>query len=697
MLDRLRYRIGSAIIGKAATTFGLASIGLSKNTGAAFGTGIESAYSNSWVAYSCIRRIAQDIAGLPTVVRSDPVDPESVVSDSHPLVQLINNPNDLFSKNEFIQWIVTMLNLRGSFFIVLNDPLQPTELVQYTDPLYWRPVKEGKDLVGWEYRYASDHIVATTFDVVNHRLINPSDPLTGQSPLQAAATAYQIDMGASTLQADIVARGGERTIMYESSQHLTDPQQAQALAVLRGRRAQNKVGKDVILPPGLKPVSPDFLEEDKKILESQKMQPDKICAVYGLAKSLLGLEDIDKYATFLGRERVYWRNTILPMIRGIESSFDKIFANTVSGSFAGFIRFDLSNVEALREDTETRFKIAGQAHKDGVPWTELNRRFALGLDMDAIPGGDAVLVNSTLAPIEEVIREWKNPAVERAAGEAERKDAMASPADQLTKAELTNELIIRRATDPRNLIRRQLRILRLEKQMRTEWKKLIGGAMKKAERRAGDLDYLRKLKKETVPKMADLAGEFHVKAAEIGALSIVELIEGKIADQDEAMFQKAKSLRPEIRDWLKDRRGLVTEMGEALFNDVLDNVQRVIDADGGQTDLLETIRGRFHSGNGGINKAVTVARTEIGSAVNNARFVEMKAQGFEQHQWLTAADELVRGGGDDEFDHASCDGQVRKIGQKFSCGLEFPMEPGGAPGNVINCRCETIPFVKGGR
>jgi uncharacterized protein with gpF-like domain len=111
--------------------------------------------------------------------------------------------------------------------------------------------------------------------------------------------------------------------------------------------------------------------------------------------------------------------------------------------------------------------------------------------------------------------------------------------------------------------------------------------------------------------------------------------------------------------------------------------------------LVALVADRFASGPGGMNRAVTIARTEIGSAYCVARDAEMRGQGFTKHMWQTASDERVRDGSEPgEFDHSKCDGEVRDVGEAFSCGLAFPMAPGGEAANVINCRCDTIPIVE---
>ena len=58
-------------------------------------------------------------------------------------------------------------------------------------------------------------------------------------------------------------------------------------------------------------------------------------------------------------------------------------------------------------------------------------------------------------------------------------------------------------------------------------------------------------------------------------------------------------------------------------------------------------------------------------------------------EWIAAQDERVR------FDHSQADGQIVKFEELFLVGgerLEYPGDPRGSAGNVINCRCSTAPI-----
>jgi hypothetical protein len=86
-------------------------------------------------------------------------------------------------------------------------------------------------------------------------------------------------------------------------------------------------------------------------------------------------------------------------------------------------------------------------------------------------------------------------------------------------------------------------------------------------------------------------------------------------------------------------------------------------------------------------RSVTIARTEVISAYNGAgmKGAEMLPRDVVAGaEWISTRDARTRDA------HASADGQVRMIGEPFEVAgdsLEFPGDPSGRSGNVINCRC----------
>ena len=725
-------RISLAVDKVATTTFGLNHLFM---TGQPLpsASGTEGAYDNSWVAYSCIKRLATDAAGVPIKVLSDADDMDSEVPDTHPLANLIKYPSPHFSQSEMVQWLVTWLNLRGEFFITFDDSLNPGEMLFWSDPKDWRENMAAGRVESWTWKQDGSMWSAPAMSVLQHRYINPANPWRGQSPLSAAAKAYSIDTGADALQEDVIRRGGERSVLYKAKDDLQAHQREQALSQLRARRQLNgTIGKDVLLPNGVDVIDPRFIEDDLSILDSQKLQPEKICAVYGLSRSLLGIEAIDQFATFKSRVKVYFTQTMIPMLTGIEGSFDRFLFRNMTSKWRGYVRFDLSKVDALAEDMAEKFTAAAAAHAAGLPWTVCNERFDLGLDTDAIPGAETVLVSAALVPIESVIDAWENPpapepvppqlappedpeddpedappaepqtpppAAPAKSGSADTRKAAAPPEVAARQAEVT-----KRATDSRSNLQRQVRMLRAEKAMQSEWRKAMATGSRKVAAAIADVGDASQVEFAVrhgmtglSERMVAIASKYHETAVKEGARAMVEIASGKMSDSEVEIWKARAPWRPEVAAFIDNRKNLIKGMiDEDLFGDVVAAAKDAVVAGTESSALVELVAQRFMHGPGGTTRAVTIARTEVGSAYSIARHEEMKGQGFERHQWLTAGDELVRDGSEPgEFDHAKCEGEVRPVGDPFSCGLTYPMEAGGAAGNVINCRCETIPLVAG--
>jgi len=89
--------------------------------------------------------------------------------------------------------------------------------------------------------------------------------------------------------------------------------------------------------------------------------------------------------------------------------------------------------------------------------------------------------------------------------------------------------------------------------------------------------------------------------------------------------------------------------------------------------------------------ATTVARTEVGSAMSEARFKEFKKDGVEYNLW-SVADITAR----TSHQQAAAGGAV-KLGDIFNpTDCRYPLDNFGPPGEVINCRCVLIPTTRTG-
>lgn len=680
----------------------IAFTGIGAGSGSA--QGVDDAYSSSWIAYACIVKQARDIAGAPLLLLRDPMDNDSAVPGTDRLAKLINKPHPSITSTQLIEYMVTMLRLRGACFLDFDQPVNPTRIIPWRDPLYWKAIVDDQTetVAAWEYRKSQRYLVRMPSEVVVCRSINPTSPWGWQSPLAAAANPLKIDRDGDNLNARTISQGGQAGPVYKTGSDLSEQKYQQLISRITGRQSgAGEPPRPMILTNGLDVVDPKFTKTDLQILENQAKSAEKICAVYGMTPAQIFKDDTPNRATFETRSRIYWTETLIPIMTAIEQALD----SWTVPNYGLYCRFDTGMIPALRADLLEQVKVAKVLHSMQIPVAAINERLELGLDLTLIPGADSALVASSLVPVEVVLSaDYSAPdatPTDTTADDPQKSIQRTAPAFKVT-----NALIRARHKDAVAIIARGKARSALEARMERGWRaelvKWRGKAVKAATDADGNVGALRaasvQLSKDMAASLVEVAAPVHRQAAVEGALSILDLIsQERFYGTDNAdIFRKTPELPGDAIKAIQARQNYIkTIWVDNFWDDILEKATAAVVTEDGPTAsvLAGIVRSKFNTT---INQANLIGRQEVGTAFNASRFGTMKSQQIDKHEWLTAGDELVRGNDpSDLFSHVSSNGDVEEIGKKFDCGLAYPQEDGGAAGNVINCRCLTLPVVEG--
>jgi hypothetical protein len=94
-------------------------------------------------------------------------------------------------------------------------------------------------------------------------------------------------------------------------------------------------------------------------------------------------------------------------------------------------------------------------------------------------------------------------------------------------------------------------------------------------------------------------------------------------------------------------------------------------------------------------RAKRIARTETHTTVNYAMTEAMGQTGLiQEKEWLSAKDDRTRHG---KFDHVGANGERVALDDTFKRtgeNLEYPGDPDGSVGNIVNCRCISLFHTK---
>jgi hypothetical protein len=137
---------------------------------------------------------------------------------------------------------------------------------------------------------------------------------------------------------------------------------------------------------------------------------------------------------------------------------------------------------------------------------------------------------------------------------------------------------------------------------------------------------------------------------------------------------------------LNSRLELLSKVTDTMREGTRQILKEAIEQGWTDKEAAELIATQYNQAKG---RCATIARTEIGGAINDAEVASYIDAGFLYHSWLPTFDEDVR-----DTHRIGMDGnpgETVAIGERFSNGLRWPGDPLGPPAETVNCRCLTLP------
>ncbi len=355
--------------------------------------------SSIWV-YACVYKRMKAVASVPWKVEVFNKDIWEE-DNEHPLSMLLENPNKYISFQDLIERMVACLDLGGNSIwqkiIVKKNGLEiPVELWPLP-PDGIKPVPSSTDFISsYEYNYGEVVRSFTPQEIFHVMYIDPSNVYWGLSPLQAGAKAVDTDVEAANWNKVALQNRAIVDGVFTFKGNLTKEQYEKAKKLIREQHMGSEnarmpwvLGNDAVWQQmSLSPAEMDFIN-------SRKMTAIEIAAIFQVPPPLLGLTENTPYANMKEARKIWWLDTIIPLLDDLRSAFNMGIARDFGENVR--INYDLSQVEALRADLKELTEIAKNLFGMGVPFNEINKRLELGFD--EFKWGSEGYIPSNLLPI----------------------------------------------------------------------------------------------------------------------------------------------------------------------------------------------------------------------------------------------------------------------------------------------------------
>lgn len=356
-------------------------------------------FSKNELVYACIMEKATSLPEAPLRVFGP--DGLGEPREGHPLRQLIANPNPVMTEFEMFELLSIHLDLAGTGFweLVRDRGGQPRELWPLRpDLVRIKPSPDGRHRFG--YVLGGGKVVDLGTDVVQFKLPNPVDPYVGQPPMRPALRAVALDNEATdfvkALLQNRAVPGVVVTMQNASDEAITK----RLTAKWKEKFGGNRRGEPAFLERGMDAKVLGLNLDELEFPDLRSIAESRICSAFGVPPILVGAKvglDRSTFANYGEARRSFWEETLMPLQTRIAS----VVVKRLLPEFQGVrprrtvVKFDNSNVVALRESERARWELATQALRAGGITVADFRRY---VGLPPIPGADVFLRPAGVVP-----------------------------------------------------------------------------------------------------------------------------------------------------------------------------------------------------------------------------------------------------------------------------------------------------------
>ena len=355
--------------------------------------------------YSCVRILAEAIAGLPLHVYRYNSDGGKEKAIDHSLYLILHDePNPEMSSFVFRETLMTHLLLWGNAYaqIIRNSkgevvalyPLMPNKMSVDRDEngqLYYQYLRSIDEVGG-----KNETVILKPADVLHIPGLG-FDGLVGYSPIAMAKNAIGLAIATEEYGAKFFANGAAPSGVLEHPGTIKDPQRVREAWQSQFGGSQNS-GKIAVLEEGMKYTPISISPEQAQFLETRKFQINEIARIFRVPPHMVGDLEKSSFSNIEQQSLEFVKYTLDPWVIRWEQSIMRTLL-TPEEKKSYFVKFNLEGL--LRGDYQSRMNGYATARQNG--WMSANDIRELE-NLDRIPaeaGGDLYLINGNMLPLQQ--------------------------------------------------------------------------------------------------------------------------------------------------------------------------------------------------------------------------------------------------------------------------------------------------------
>jgi HK97 family phage portal protein len=349
-------------------------------------------YTRNAIVHRAVRLTAESVGSLAFLLYEGAAE-----LTAHPLLDLLARPNPRQDGASFLEAVSVHLLLAGNAYIeavtIAGDTdvrelyaLRPDRMKVVPGPDGW-PQAFEYTVCGSSVRFDQS---APQPPILQLTLFNPLDDYYGLSPLEAAAFAVDTHNAAAKWNKALLDNAARPSgaLVYDGPDNavMSDAQFERLKKELADLyQGAGNAGRPLLLEGGLDWKAMSLSPKDMDFMEAKHSAAREIALAFGVPPMLLAIPGDNTYSNYQEANRVFWRQTVLPLANRIGSALTQWLAPSFGAGLT--LAVDTDRIDALSADRAALWDRVTKA-----PFLTVNeKRAATGYG--AATGGDTFAAN----------------------------------------------------------------------------------------------------------------------------------------------------------------------------------------------------------------------------------------------------------------------------------------------------------------
>jgi HK97 family phage portal protein len=327
------------------------------------------------VVHRSVRLIAETASAVPWLLYE-----EGEALDRHPLLDLLERPNQRQAGASFLEALYGHLLLSGNAYVEMISAgegarelhlLRPDRVSVLTDQAGWPSALDYREAsakrrvsLGPSEGSGSAGLGSSTGSALQLALFHPLDDHYGFAPLEAALMALDIHNAAGRWNKALLDNSARPSgaLVYAPKEggNLSDEQFDRLKAELEdGYSGAARAGRPLLLEGGLDWKAMGLTPKDMDFIEAKRAAARDIALAFGVPPMLLGIPGDNTYANYQEANRAFYRMTVLPLVARTAKELSVWLAPAFGEGLS--LWYDADQVEGLTAERDALWARVGAA------------------------------------------------------------------------------------------------------------------------------------------------------------------------------------------------------------------------------------------------------------------------------------------------------------------------------------------------